>query len=1811
MSDPKDGGSSSRPPRGPGAGASGSPGSIGKALGGDLDFEPDLLLDALTDEEARPTQRPPEPEPPKAEPPKAEPKKKESEPELLSADELDFLESDRPSFVDDEVTVVGPRDAFDGSGAFPPPMAPMAPMAPKIPSQPIRSVESTAPTPLVQQPKAPPAAPPSVSRPVPAGLRPPPMVPRPLAAGGATSLKAQLSQGAPRPGPAPSSFQTRSVTPVGTPGPTPLVPPPGPTPLAPLPPPLSTTAPPPSPESSTPPDGEARTSLTPDEIAALDELEELEELRPSSLPPPKTAWQATQSDRPRGSSAPPRVEDRAVLARPGQPDEWKIRAEWLEGEARHITDPQARSRALVVASELWAIAGNMERARRAAQDGNTAGRAAVAGRQLRWIAAAGGDWKTVASTLEIELRGSSTQEARAHAALLDAEVHRLCLGDDEAAKKKIDLAVRAQPDDPRVHLENIVDALTTVGKEAAPLPEAPELGELSRALEQIVELRSGEPPKSGQNGLSAFAVARRALLRGDRFGAAKSVDDIGTIDGLKDAATWLSASLLAHDAGTREASAAHLRGLIRGDDSRSARRALAARAMELGDTATLLTALQPNDGVFSPADQLTLALLTGADAEAIEGLSEVASDEGIAPLRAAALAAVGRTTPEAGAEAYRAEAALGRALARVNHQASVVALGPAIDRFSDSHSDHPLAGLLALEIAVANRDAGAVAEAAEKLPGREAAPELRDKALARGLLLELAGNAPAAREAYQAASDADPDFEAALRARLPALSPEAAGTALATLAEGATDPTHAALVLVEAVLRSGTNDSRKTDDWLKRAATLDPGLGIHFRIAEQDARSSADTERLIDWLRARREASNDDVERALDLVREALLSSDSNASAAAELLDTAIAAHPGDVGLRELCERLRPEESTARGAWREAAADHAGVAARVLLLLQAAYEYERAGDRAAAARTARRASELGGGALAALTAQRTAAGTPEATRVSEELLARARAAEDPALQRELYEELSAFDKSQGDSASSLLWQAAILERSPDWLPALRHLEHAYTSASREEELEPIQAALARVLPDADGIGEARVAARARLKAGAWAQRRELAELALARDPDCLWALRAIAAHARAADEPERALEVYQRLEELIVHPLDKAALNLRAAEAAARLGRLEDARGLLESSLESAPDHLVALTTLAEVLEGLRDFPAAARATEAVAEASSVDAHKVVTFHQAAVLWLDKVADKERGRAALEQTIALDPNHEDAIIRLQNLLIAEGDHAALATLLERRIELAADGEERVALEVQRGRLLAGVGENQAARSALSAALDANPDHAGALEALADVCASEGDWSAAEQAWIRLARHVPEQERQAQIYRKLGELYDVNLPNPERAELAYLEVLKRAPDDIDTVQRLVQVYGLRGQVERAIELQTSLLERATTPEQKRDRTLALAVVFEQVAKDRKRADATLDRARREWPQDVQVLRALVEHHRRAGEQRAAQILLDRAASDARRALGTGRFDPALFEILGTVADLRGAADAALVAEATLAALSGQPFPVHGAGIAAADLSLDEHLAPEIVTPALRTLLRRTGDVLDAAYALDPRTLRAGALPPDASGRADQVRDMAKAFGIQGIDILVSPVLGPTCLAARSVPAQIVYGAQLLEKGDDATRYFLLMRALKLVQARAATLARTVPIELGPIVAGFLSAISDYQPEGVDPKRLGDARKRIKDAIIHPFDGDVPMLALEVIGSLGNRASQLATALSAWANRTALLAVGNPLTALRAIALSSGAELPTDQTERLRWIARNPEARDLFVFSMSDQYVEARKRLGVQG
>lgn len=89
-----------------------------------------------------------------------------------------------------------------------------------------------------------------------------------------------------------------------------------------------------------------------------------------------------------------------------------------------------------------------------------------------------------------------------------------------------------------------------------------------------------------------------------------------------------------------------------------------------------------------------------------------------------------------------------------------------------------------------------------------------------------------------------------------------------------------------------------------------------------------------------------------------------------------------------------------------------------------------------------------------------------------------------------------------------------------------------------------------------------------------------------------------------------------------------------------------------------------------------------------------------------------------------------------------------------------------------------------------------------------------------------------------------------------------------------------------------------------------------------------------------------------------------------------------------------------------------------------------------------------------------------------------------------------------------------------------------------------------------------------------------------------------------------MALEVAGSVGSQAAALGPAVLTWADRTALLAVGDPSAALDAVAWSLGVATgaPSASQGRGAWIMRTPEARDVVAFAVSEAYVEARVRAG---
>ncbi len=545
----------------------------------------------------------------------------------------------------------------------------------------------------------------------------------------------------------------------------------------------------------------------------------------------------------------------------------------------------------------------------------------------------------------------------------------------------------------------------------------------------------------------------------------------------------------------------------------------------------------------------------------------------------------------------------------------------------------------------------------------------------------------------------------------------------------------------------------------------------------------------------------------------------------------------------------------------------------------------------------------------------------------------------------------------------------------------------------------------------------------------------------------------------------------------------------------------------------------------------------------------------------------------------------------------------------LASLLERRLEGVSDPEERLVMEVRRGRILLEVGDTDGARAAFEAALAQRPDDAAALSAFADLCIAQKDWDAAEQALVRLARLLPTPDEQRDVYARLGELYSRHLLNLSRAEVAFKEVLKRAPDDAAMMEKLVDVYKRQNDPARAIELQQELIAKSKSPEEKRARLIALAVIHEQTSHDNRKAEQTLEAARREFQQDVGVLRALADFYTRHHQAPAVNILLDRAGSDSRRALASGRFSTPMFEMLATVFELRGKKDAARVVQSMLAALEGRPSPLQGAAGRAFDPRLDDLLAPEVLSPAMRQLLLSTGDALDAAVPFDPRAQKASPLPND-SPIARIVATAAQATGMGSVQVFVSPRLGATCIPGGSSPPVLVVGEALA--AHERLAGFLILRAMKLIQAHASALVRTPPADLAVLVAAWLKCFNPtWQPQGVSAASVNAMGGRVQSALPRNLGSDVGVVALEVAAAMGTQAPTLGTNALFWGNRVSLLALGDATSLLDALAVAGGmdAGAPREAKERATSITRTAEARDVIAFGVAEAFAEARARVGV--
>jgi tetratricopeptide (TPR) repeat protein len=1569
-----------------------------------------------------------------------------------------------------------------------------------------------------------------------------------------------------------------------------------------------------------------------DRLPADDEMPTL--ARPSSIPAgrrPSMPVPGLGEPRPVLPTVPAFEGERPAA---GWLDDEKVRAiadriVWLEDEARSLENVTAQARALLALSELCALVGDTSRAFAFAIEArDIAPDLPLPWRQARHLM--GRDEGALAEALTAEGVRSPTPAARAHAMLLAADVLRIHDRGD-AAVERWESACKLDPTDIRAPMALAALALAQDAHSSAALRvgDNSELVALDKAIATALRLRGVERPNVDVDPMpinDGLRHTRKALASDDILAATQSALEIATVPELAKGARWLSAALGAVRIGARRITARSLKTLAAEGDL-FARRQLAARGLELADP-EMVSAAAEDEAAFAPAERAVLHALVPRGAEesaasadplasldgdptasalvdAVSALASSAGDEADASRRAHRVV---------GTEAARADAALGRLLAA---NASPAAIESVLARTVDAQSAS--AGGVAIETAVRAKRWSDLSEALGRLPASDVDAGAFQRHVAAALIAERAHDDVRAKLAWTAAASSSVSAEGLARIAAELDGEFDLGAALLRLADEMPDGVASAILRLEAVVRTELDESEEAAV-LERAHRSLPGLGIATFLAEHLARRQGDVEEVVRWIHERSAYVTEPFERALDAVREALLVAEFDPTLAGERLEEAHRVRPDDVALAELHERLASEPVESGGLPWEKRAEATSGAAAASLWLEAALEHERSGDAAATLRTARLANEAGDRGLSRPLILRAQLASGNIAELAGHLTEVVDTATSAIVRRDALERLADLDSHvRKDPGAALARHRAILESDPRHKASLRRVEHALVTEGQDDELAPIFEQIALAL---DGTGGGETSAHAQHAARLFARTAqsnatessylgertdEMARVGARQPEPSLWSLRALNAYARSQKDDEALFDTSVALVERTQRPAERATLLLRASEAAARGGRSEAARAFAEQAASEDAGDVVTWGLLAEHRQSMGDAALAAEACESLARASNVPDHQLLAWHDAARIWLEIVEDKDRAMVAFEAAAEIDVTYAEVFTHLSALYAQNKRDADLARLLERRLERVDNEDERVTLEVELGRAFADLGDLDRAKACLSSAIAKRPDHTSALGAIADVCMRAGDWNGAEQASVRLARLLSDPAEQRVIYETLGEIYSVHAPNLSRAEVAFKEILKRAPGDVGVLAKLVDVYKRQADVASAVDAQQEIINAVTEPEARLAAQVELASIYETVGRDPRKTERVLESARREFPTSVVALRALAEFYARQRQMPAMQILLDRAAADARRAFAQGRFVPSLFQVLHAAFELRGKRDAAAVVAATLAAVEGQPSRLAGVEALAIDPRLDDLTAPDLISPALRTLLQRTGATLDAVANVDLRVLAAKPLPSGTS-IGSTIGAVATVIGLGSLQILVSPHLDRVALPLSSNPPTLLIGEGLARAKNEPARVFVVVRALKMLVAQASGMVRAKPEEVSLLIAGLFTALNPtFVPQGLDSKKVAEIARRIEPALPKNLDSTAAVLALEAAGTIGGSWANLGLAAHGWANRVGLLAVGDPNAALDAIAWAHEEDSPpSGSEERAAWIARHTDARELMTFSVTDAYAEARIR-----
>lgn len=434
------------------------------------------------------------------------------------------------------------------------------------------------------------------------------------------------------------------------------------------------------------------------------------------------------------------------------------------------------------------------------------------------------------------------------------------------------------------------------------------------------------------------------------------------------------------------------------------------------------------------------------------------------------------------------------------------------------------------------------------------------------------------------------------------------------------------------------------------------------------------------------------------------------------------------------------------------------------------------------------------------------------------------------------------------------------------------------------------------------------------------------------------ALHALAALLASEGQLAEARVLYERQLALVDTPVAKAEVLTDLARALwEKPGDAPDATVRLDEALELAPDHLPAVLTMADIYYREQQWvEAERRLNQALRRLRNQPAQAATLYLRLAEVHekLGRVDDayKQLGEAdrlapgQLLVRISLGENRFQARKWREGATHLEGiaDHPDAAVYPDEVAQALAHGAQAETKLKRPERAVA----------MYEAALRFRPDHRPSLSALADMALERGDTREAAQYLSRVAAATTERAERAQLYEKLGDLYD-GLDETEEARNAYqaaVDSLERAEEKhIALLGKTLALQRAVGAVREASETALRITELVSDAKERATRRRDVAALLAEQG-DFARAAEILEKAIGDNPEDEDVLALLCVAYERGGRTDSIQDALSRLLPllppiSGKRGAATRRAD--LWERLGGLLKKRNPQESIMALEMTAA------------------------------------------------------------------------------------------------------------------------------------------------------------------------------------------------------------------------------------------------------------------------------------------